>query len=163
MKKILLIAIVASFTTLSGYAQKLGHINSQQLMTELPDWKTAETKLQDFGKKKEGQIQAMAAEYQEKLTAYQQSAEGMTQTEREASEREIMDIEKRIQTARQKAQEDLGKMEQELMAPMVNKVKAAIKQVGDEGKFIYILDVASLLYEAGGTDITPLVKAKLGL
>jgi outer membrane protein len=50
------------------------------------------------------------------------------------------------------------------MAPIMDKLQNAIKAVGAEGGFVFIYDSTSMLYNGNGVqDVSPLVKAKLGI
>ena len=61
-------------------------------------------------------------------------------------------------------QNDLAQMEQQLLAPMIERVRKAIQDVGAEQGFTYIFDTSTgvTLYN-GGEDVTELVKTKLGM
>jgi len=61
-------------------------------------------------------------------------------------------------------QNDLAQMEQQLLAPMVERVRKAIEEVGKEQGFTYIFDTSTgvTLYN-GGEDVSGLVKTKLGM
>jgi outer membrane protein len=79
----------------------------------------------------------------------------------------LQDMKNRIDNFQAGAQTQLQEQQVALTQPIFNKVDKAIKEVGKEGGFIYVLDVAkgSLLYfdETKSTNIMPLVKTKLGL
>lgn len=79
--------------------------------------------------------------------------------------RELQELEQRIVDAQEKAQEDLQKQEQELLAPMVDRTNTAIRDVAAAGNFTYIFDTSAgmVLYYDKGEDILPAVKAKLGI
>ena len=79
--------------------------------------------------------------------------------------RDLQDMAGRIQDAQTKAQEDLNKQEEELLAPMVTKTNQAIKDVANENHFTYIFDSSTgmVLFYDNGEDIMPLVKKKLNI
>lgn len=165
MKNVIL-AIGLMLTAAPGaFAQKLGHIDRQQLLLMLPERKEAETKMQAFAKTLDDRLKAMGQEYQQKVASAQEKAATMTQTEKDMVVREIQELEQRIQAAQEKAQEDLAKQEEELLAPMVTKTNNAIKEVAEANGFTYILDVSTgfVLYYEKGEDIMPKVKTKLGI
>ncbi len=159
----LCVLLAASTGLRAQNAVKLGHIDRQALMLMLPERKAAETKMQDFAKTLDERLKAMGQEYQNKVTDAQSRAESMTKTEQQVAMREIQELEQRISDAQDKAKEDLSKQENELLAPMIERTNKAIKEVAAEGHFTYILDTSTgtVLYSDGGTDILPLVKAKL--
>jgi outer membrane protein len=79
---------------------------------------------------------------------------------------EISDLEKRITTLQKTANDDLQKKQQELFAPVIEKVRKAIDEVGAENDLLYIFDLSTqgIIYESPkSNDITSLVKAKLNL
>ena len=166
MRKTIITLCVLLAATTALHAQtavKLGHIDRQALMLMLPERKAAETKMQDFAKTLDERLKAMGKEYQDKVASAQSRAESMTKTEQQVAMREIQELEQRINDAQDKAKEDLSKQESELLAPMVDRTTKAIQEVGTEGHFTYIFDTSTgtVLYSDGGTDILPLVKAKL--
>ena len=79
---------------------------------------------------------------------------------------ELEDIRQRVENFTQVAQQDMNKKQQELLAPIQDKLRNAIKAVGDEKGYAYIIDnnPGIVLYTGNAAiDATPLVKAKLGL
>ncbi|MBL0127120.1 MAG: OmpH family outer membrane protein [Flavobacteriales bacterium] len=168
MKNSILTIALALGLTAPALAQtpiKLGHIDRKEIMLVLPERKDAETRMQAFAKTLDERLKAMGAEYQAKVADVQSRSDKMTQTEKEMAVREINDLEERINTARDKAQEDLAKQEEELLAPMVKRTNDAIKAVAEENNFTYVLDTSTgfVLYFDKGIDIMPLVKTKLGI
>jgi len=90
----------------------------------------------------------------------------MSEAIRGMREQEIQEMAQRIQTFQQTAQQDIQKQQETLFAPVIEKVKKAITEVGAEQGFAYVFDLASqtVVYVGDNTtDILPLVKAKLGL
>lgn len=164
MKKLLLaIALIAGTASIS-YAQKFGHIDSNELMLLLPERKTAETEVQKLTQELNNTLETMTAEYQSKVAEYQQGEASMTNSVKELKAREIGELEQRIQAFQVRAQEDLQAKESELLAPMIEKARKAIQEVGRENGFTYIFDISSgaTVYE-GGENVMTLVKKKLGL
>jgi outer membrane protein len=166
MKKFLLtLCLAALFAPAFAQGPKLGHIDRQGLMLQLPERKDAEAKMQAFAKTLEDRLKAMRTEYQSKAEKAQADAATMTNTEKEMVMRELQDLEQRIVDAQEKAQEDLQKQEQELLAPMIDRTNKAISEVAAAGNYTYIFDTSAgmVLYYDKGDDILPAVKAKLGM
>jgi outer membrane protein len=81
---------------------------------------------------------------------------------REDKEKEMNDLNQRIQDFQQTAGQGLQKKQQELLQPILEKIQNAIKEVAKENKFTYIFEVQSLLYHSEESiDITSMVKTKL--
>ena len=84
--------------------------------------------------------------------------------EKEAKAKEIQDTEARIQQFMQTADQDLQKQQQQLLAPIQQELVTAIKTVGQENGFTAIFPEGVAIYTGADViDITPLVKAKLGI
>ena len=75
----------------------------------------------------------------------------------------MVDLQTRIQQFQSGVQDDLEQKQYDLIKPFQDKLQTAINEVANEHKYSYIFDVQTLLYFEGGEDITPLVKAKLGI
>lgn len=168
-RNILFVALAFVFSLpISSIAQtknKFGHINSNDLLIMMPERKTAEAELQKFAQTLEEQLGSMSTEYEKKLTEYQTNAKVMADPVREAKEEELADLERRIRDFQVKAQQSIGKKEEELMEPMIEKANTAINDVAKENGYTYVFDTASgsLLVFPDTDDILPLVKTKLGL
>ena len=79
---------------------------------------------------------------------------------------ELQENQQKIQNFQQMASQDLQKQQETLLAPISDKLQKAIQAVGAEGSFTYIYDLAIpvvVYHGTGSQDITPLVKAKLGI
>lgn len=89
----------------------------------------------------------------------------MTDAIKEAKVKEIQDLEKRIGEFQQKAQQDIGKKQEEVYAPVLKKAEDAVKAVAKENNIAYVFDSSKgvLIQFPDGDNILPLVKKKLGI
>lgn len=159
---------MAIFISGFGYAQsslKIGYINSNKLMGTMPEADSAQAHVKAYAAGLQKQMQSMAQEYQNKVRNYQGNVGTMSDLIRQTKEKEISDLQQRIQAFQSSADQDVQKKQQELFQPIIAKVKNAIDAVGKENHYTYVLDVSQgvVLYYANGDDITPLVKKKLNL
>jgi outer membrane protein len=166
-KSIKLLAIIFILATGAIQAQtlKFGHINSTQLLTQMPETKMADSTLQKFGTTLESQLKTMTNEYQSKVTDFRANEATMSEPIKEAKAKEINDLETRIQDFQESAQTSLQKKKEEIYTPIIKKAEDAIKGIAKEKGYSYIFDtsVGVVLYAQESDDIMPLVKAKLGL
>ena len=151
-----------------GFSQvnaKLGYIDSNELLEMMPGKDSIQTALQDYGKSLENQLQTMYTEYQTKVQDYQANANTMSDIIRQTKEKELADLETRIQTFQQQADTDLQEKQVELLQPILDKAKNAITAVAKENGYTYIFDVGTgaFLFFEKGDNVLPLVKTKLGL
>ena len=145
-------------------AQKLGHINSQELLATMPELKTVQAKLDTLASQYEAQFANMQEEFNTKLAKFQQEQATMTAGVREFRQQEIAEMEQRIYLFRQTAQEDLQKKQQEFMAPIQQRMMDAIKKVSQAQGCTYVFEAMTLHYIApDALDLMPLVKKELGI
>jgi len=166
LKKIALVVLCVLPFSLMAQEAKLGHINSQEILTLMPERAAIEKTIADLQSQWESELVKMREEYNSKIKEYQEKQATMPESIKQARQAEIGEIEQRITTFNQTATADLQKKQQELFTPVIEKVKKAITEVATENKYTYIFDLSSqsIIYQApNANDITPLVKKKLGL
>lgn len=162
MKKMIL--MLALVLPMIASAQKLGHINSQELLATMPELKTVQAKLDTLAGQYEAQFANMQEEFNTKLAKFQQEQATMTAGVREFRQQEIAEMEQRIYLFRQTAQEDLQKKQQEFMAPIQQRMMDAIKKVSQAQGCTYVFEAMTLHYIApDALDLMPLVKKELGI
>ncbi|MDC6361405.1 MULTISPECIES: OmpH family outer membrane protein [Flavobacteriaceae] len=155
------------FVAATGFVSaqsKVAHINVQQLLSEMPEMKTAQAELKKLQETYRADIQSSMKELQNKLTQYQNEATSKTNEENEKRALELQGFEKNIQEAEQTAMQELQKKQQELFAPISDKAKAAIEKVAASQGFEYVIDASPglSLIVAKGKDLLPAVKQELG-
>ena len=166
-KAITLLSLVVLMTSF-GYAQtaaKFGHIDSNEILGLMPETDSLQNELKAYADYLDQQMSTMAMEYQTKVTEYQENFNTMSDLIRQTKEKEITDLQARIQAFQQSADQDLGAKQAELFNPLIEKVKNAITAVGQENDYTYIFDIGTgaIVFFDNGDNILPLVKKKLGL
>src|SRR3990172_5971531 len=154
---IIAIPLIAGITVIDAQAQKFGHINSNELLSLMPEREKATKDVESFTRQLEDQLKVMSAEYDSKAQDYQSKEGIMTDPVKQTKLRELQDLGQRIQDFQQTAQQSLQKKENELLTPLINKAKDAIKDVAQKNGYAYIFDtsVGILLYFPEGDNILP--------
>lgn len=170
MKTLTRVFLFVALFTLAGSVQaqtlKIGHIDSNEIMNMMPERTEIENKLKDFEQQLEGELRTMMGEYQTKVTDYQENVATMSNLIRQSKEKEITDLQTRIQDFQQNADVEFGDKRVELLTPLIDKVKKAIEDVGKEKGYSYIIDEATgvlLHIGTGANDLTADVKLKLNI
>lgn len=165
MKKVLVIIVALALSAPTFAQQKFGHIDSAALLELMPEKAAAEKELEAFAKEFQTALEAMGKEYEAKIGEFQANEKDMIPTVRNTKMREIADLERRIQEFQQQAQEEIGKKEQEVLTPIIDKARKAIDEVAVAKGYTYIFDssLGVLLYAKDTEDVMAEVKAKLGL
>jgi len=167
IKALLLVCAVLLGNAVFGQSLKFGIINSQEVISKMPERDSAEAKLMKLRNELGSQIESLQVEYNQKLQAYVQGREKMVDLVRQNKEKELQDLQQRIQEYAQNAETELSKQQSALLKPIVEKINDAIKAVGKANGFAYIFDTAipSLAYydAAQAVDVLPLVVKQLGI
>ena len=143
---------------------KIAFVKTQEVFMAMPEVNEMEKKMADLNEKYKGELQLMQDEYQKKYAAFIQQQDSLTENIKLRRMQEIQDIQTRMDNFVQMGQQDVQKQQQELLMPIQQKLQDAIKAVGDEKGFTYIVDPAALLYTGpNAVDATPFVRAKLGI
>ncbi|MFI3247589.1 MAG: OmpH family outer membrane protein [Rikenellaceae bacterium] len=169
MKNILRVALLMALTmtTLQLSAQKSGRINSQAVVVAMPETTAMQTELEALRKDAAENLETMQVELNNKLVEYQNSAATMNDSIRAMKEKEMQDLNQRMQQFEQSATQELQVKQNQLIEPILTKVREAINSVAEAGGYEVVYDEA-----AGGVayfsptlvvDITNDVKAKLGI
>ncbi len=144
---------------------KIGYIDSNEILSLMPETDSLQKELKAYADNLQKQLADMMQEYQTKAQDYQNNMATMSDLIRQTKEKEIGDLQKRIQQFQNSADQDLQKKQNDLFNPVIKKVKDAIRAVGAENHYNYILDIAQgvVLYYDNGESVLPLVKKKLGI
>lgn len=167
MFKKLLLAVVLALP-ISVFAQKFGTVNLEQVFQAMPESAAMRTQLSDASKKYETEFQKLQEEINKLYTDYQ-TIQNDPNTPESIKERRIQEIQERAQKVdefRNTAEQELAKLQQQLSAPIQQKITDAVKAVGQEGGFTMLLpnDPGLILYSgADVVDVTATVKSKLGI
>ncbi len=161
----IIVIVAAAATTQAQKAGKIGHIEFNKLLEQMPGQDTVKGVMEKYVKSLQEQLQVMQSELEMKTEDYKKNVATMSAIIKSTKEKEITDLQDRISAFQQSAQQDIQAKQASLVAPFVDKAKAAIKDVSKEGGFAYILNAVDdlVLYSEGGEDIMALVKKKLGI
>lgn len=166
LKKILLAVAVTFSLVASAQTVKIGLVDVNAVMAAMPETTAAQQKLQETQKKYETEYNALGEELQKQYQELQNMKEDELPAIKERKTRAFADNQQKLQTFEQQVMNDMQKLQNDLMAPIMQKLQSAIQSVGAEGKYTLVQNLdpqITFYYSAPAEDITPLVKAKLGL
>jgi len=166
MKKIFAAALVL-LAPVMAFGQKFGHIDSQNIIPLMSEYKSATTELETLSKQYEEELKYMSDEYTKKVADYEKQAETLPDNIRQRREQEIMDSREKALQYQQECSVNMQNKQVELMNGVNDKLTKAIEAVGQEGQYICIFDIATgavpFVNSTLTTDVTEQVKAKLGI
>jgi outer membrane protein len=170
MKKHLLSFIIAitclSGITLNAQDLKFGHVNSQELLVIMPEYKQAIdslTKVRErFGLTEEQLTVEINRKYND-LMEQQSTLDSLILQIRFS---ELQDLQNRLQEFQQGASQKLRSLEGALTGKIMDKMEKAVSDVAIELNLIYVFDIAAgnpIYTSDKSINIVPMVKEKLGL
>jgi outer membrane protein len=170
MKKTILIsmlAIAAIFYAGEAAAQKIAHINSNDLLQMMPEVKAAKKQLEVYSSELSAQYENMGKELDKKLAEYDEYSKKPDASSAiiQLKDKEIRQLQERIQTFRETAQESVQSKEQELLEPIIKKAKEAVQAVAKELGYSYVIDTSTgaLIMYPEADNLMQAVKKRLGI
>ncbi|HCA42480.1 MAG TPA: hypothetical protein DEP28_04425 [Bacteroidetes bacterium] len=182
LKLVFLMAVIVftGLTSDSNAQLKIGFIDSQVILEQLPDAKKVTAELEEYRNKFLDTLRAMAVQFKEKdsifaveyQTAQQQVESGAITSNDDLKalndrmngmRMEIVQLEEQLKNYDQYVQNAVYERRQELSKPLYEKINKAIEDLAKEMKYSYIFDKAAgnPLYGDKEFDVTFKVMDKL--
>ncbi|TWV13113.1 OmpH family outer membrane protein [Bacteroidaceae bacterium HV4-6-C5C] len=166
LKKIALIVVMFALPLGAMAQAKFAHLNSQEVITTMPEYTKAQADLEALSKKYSEEMQRTQEEFNKKVQEFQAQADSLPKNIAERRQKELQDMAQRQEQFQQNAYQDMQKAQQEAMAPIYKKLDTAIQAVGKAEGVVYIFDIARTpipFIGAQSIDFTAKVKAQLGI
>lgn len=165
------ILCVAVFTAAHAQqpAQKIGYVDADYVLQQLPALKKAEKDLQDHQGQLKAQMDAKMTEYQNKEKAYLALPATTPDVTKRANERDLQALAQNLQTFQQEAQASVQRKTETLLAPLYKQVNDAVQAVAKENGYTFIIrenlgpEADILLFVDEKFNINDLVLKKLGV
>lgn len=156
------------FIASCAFAQSnnIAFVNSDALLEKMPTIEAARKEVKELNNKYKEELLLMQNDYNKKYSDFISYQTSMAENIRLRRMQELYELEQQIKKFMEVAQQDVLDREQELIKPIRAKIKEAIYQVGIEGNYTCVYDLANpaiLFVTPDAIDITALVTAKLGI
>ena len=165
MKKILFAALML-LAPLAVSAQKFGHFSSAEVVQLMPEYTTAQNELQALAQQYDSDLKRMQEELQKKSEEFEKEQANLLENMRQRRQAEIQDLYQRYTQSQQDYRLAYQKAEAEKLQAISDKITEAVKKIGDEGGYVYIMDTTMgvpYISTKLSTDITPDLKKALGI
>ena len=166
LKKLIILFFAIVPLALVAQESKIAFVNSQELFGSMPELSSIETQMNTKQEQVKKNAAALETEYNNKMEEFKNSTDEVTEALLMDRQKQIQQIEERYQAFMQNSQKEVQDLQQKLLAPVQEKLQKAIKDVGEEKGYTFILDIASgsiAYHSPTAIDANPLVKAKLGI
>ncbi len=168
MKRVLKIALCVAMTfAVAGVsAQKMGRVNVQGVLVLMPETTKMQEDLETIRKDFSDNFETMQVELNNKIADYQKNETTMNESVRSLKEKEMQDLNQRMQQFEQTAVQELQTKQNQMLEPIIAKAKEAISAVAKEGGYSIVHDEsmgAIAYFDDSVVDLMPAVKIKLGI
>jgi outer membrane protein len=170
MKKLCFLIFLFVFL-LPGFSfsqQKIGYIDSESILKQLPEAQDAQKKIDVIVTSWKDEIADMEKKFKQKFEQYDKKKLIMSDQSRATAERDLQDMDRKImefRTAKFGQDGELTKKQLEIMKPVQDRMYQAIQEVAKEDNFDYVIDKSGqifLLYSNEKFDLTNKVIEKIG-
>lgn len=167
MKKIVYLSVFFLLITQLAMSQRYAYVDTEYILSKLPSYQTAQTKLDGFSKQWQKEVEAKFAEVESKYKEYQSEKVLLSEEMKKRKEEEIVRMERAAKELKNKyfgVEGELFKKREELIKPIQEEIYNALKQVAEDGNYAMIFDVAagaSVLYTDNKYDVSDDVLKKI--
>ena len=167
MKNVLLILAI-SFLATTTQAQKFAYVDTDYILTKIPEFNQAQDKLDALSADWQKEIETKYADVDQMYRSYQQDQVLLTDEMKLKREEAIIKKEKSAKALQQKYFGPEGELyikRQELIKPIQDKIYDAIQQLATNNKYAIVFDSSSdliMLYKNNNLDKSDKVLDLLG-
>ncbi len=166
MNKLFFLLTILS-SSLVGFSQKFGYVNSQELLISMSEVKAADTELETYQKQLMAIGQSKVQEFEGEYKKYQEDSQKgiLSQVQIQAKEAELVKKQEELQKYEYEIQTQLAAKREELYKPLLDKVKQAIDAYGKDNAFTLIFDTSAgtILHAQEADNLLIPLKTKLGI
>lgn len=144
-KKLLGTAFLFLFViSATAHAQlKIGYLNTQEVLSQMPQRSEVEQKLNSFIKGKQQELQQRTMAFQDSVANYQQNKQNLSSAEQQQREQELAKKEASLRQFQQQLQQQIQQRRSSLLQPLFDRMDQAISAVAEEHNLDFVLNKAT--------------------
>jgi outer membrane protein len=168
MKKLFIASFIVLVSALSATAQKYAYVDSDYILSNIPEYKSAQAQVDNLSVQWQKEIEVKYSEIDKLYKAFQAEQILLTEDMKKKRETEIITKEKEVkelQKSKFGVDGELFKKRQDLVKPIQDKVYNAIKDMAVKGTYAVVFDKASgttMLYTNPKYDKSDLILTNMG-
>lgn len=131
-------------TSVSALGQlKVGYMNSQEVLSQMPERPSVEKELNSFVEQKRQELQQRTASFQDSVAEFQQNQENLSQAQIEQREQALTEMQASIRQFRQNLQQQVQQRRAKLLQPLYQRMDQAIATVAENNDLDFVLNEAT--------------------
>ena len=153
---------------LAIFSQKqFGYLSYSEVYKAMPEYATAQSSIKELEEKYNSEIKHSEDEFNRKYAEFYQGQKDFPQYILEKRQKELQELMEKSLDFKEKAKQLLKESEKKLRTPIEERLNKAIKSVGEEFSYSYILNTDNNTYpfinNNSGIDITEIIMNRLGI
>lgn len=142
LKKLLPITVLLLLVvSASAIAQvKIGYLDTQKVLNELPEKEQLEKQLSDFIESKRAELTQRATAYQDELAEFDSNNASMSRGQMEQKEQELEDQLTALEEFDQSIRLQIQQKRDELLSPIFNSIDRAISDIAESENIDFVLN-----------------------
>lgn len=161
--KTFLVAVMAFGIFTASAQQKIGHINTEELISAMPEAIKVDAELKEYQQGLGQQYQDLSADFAAKDSAFVKDSVKLSPQLKKIKRDELLVMYQRLSNWQEEANQLYQQEANTKVGPVREKAMDAIKAVAKEQGYGYVVDESNLLVMPPSDDLLPLVKKKLGI
>jgi len=130
----------------SAQTLQIGYADPEVIITYMPEYQTVQQQMAAEYRTSQEALQALAEDFQDRVEKYQKQ-QPLLSAERQAErEQELATLQTEIQNSAAAKDQELAKKQEDLMAPLLDRVQSVIDEVAVEKGLDIIIRSPALLY-----------------
>ncbi len=172
MKMMMLSLVILTITAFTAQAQlqnqRIGYVDTDYILTNIPEYKDAQDELNSLSEKWEKEVKAIFEKVEAMYKEYQAEAVLLPQDLKRKKEEDILKKEKEAKDLQMKyfgSEGELFKKRSELVQPIQEKIYNAMQDIAETKNYAFIFDKASgasMLYANPRLDLSDEVLDEVG-
>lgn len=143
-KSLSILGLLVFMVTVTSVAQvKIGYLDVQAVMSELPVMENVESELDTYVTEKRQQLEDRTANFQEAVADYQQNQPSMSQAQQTTREEELAEMENELRNFQQSLQVEIQQYRQKLLEPVYADIDQAIAGIAESMDLDFVLNKAT--------------------
>ena len=125
-----------------GGGVRIGFVNTDRMLREAAPARAAQTKLEQEFSRREKEVDDMGAALKSASDRFEREAPTMSDSQRQARQRQLQDQDREFQRKRREFQEDLNSRKQEELQQVLDRANRIVRQLAEAEKYDAIFQEA---------------------